>query len=464
MGPSLAEVRDVFVSAELNHALWERTIFGVYYWPVLRCHVGYELWDRLVDPTWTGTERRATGRLARLIFDLRVLSRSLRDLAGLVRRGHPARRCVLSHRRKAEGDGDDLALDRLTRHVIRQHAPEPVLVLDRAPRPELRATPGAVKGAPKGAARPGPAPCPDVVTVDGIYLMSRGVSRLLGPAVRLHPEFRTFLRIFGTRLPRRVRSDYARRIVGFMVERALFNLLFSRLACETLSLSAAYAQRSIVAAAHDQGLRVIDFQHGLLSRYSLFLTVPSPDTPTHYDPDVLSLSGRFWQTAATFPRSLTLTCDDRCRLPHAAPVEKVRNRVIFLSQGAIEPAFARHAIALAALRPDLEIVYRAHPKGPDSARAVRETGLSNLRVDTNGPVESTLRGAAVQVGVYSTALLAGMLLECRTVLLTLPGIEQMEGIIANGDAVRVSTVQELSDAIETAPKARDPTLYGYPWR
>lgn len=444
----LATVRDRLIEAEEAHDLFSRRLFGVYYWSLLRTELASELWEKRLE-SGKGGARGGRAAVRRLWTEMQLLPVSLGGLVTLLVRGSPARDAVLTHRRKINIDG--AVIDRLTRFVVRSTAPDPVLVLDRA-----RKGWGRSSAFTSGV--------PHVLPVEAIYIVAKYTAVALTWLVLRHPEYRRMVSLFPDLLSPRLQRAYAARIARFIVERRLLALMLARTRVERLVLTVGHAQRSIIAAAQACGIHVIEYQHGPIGPYNLAYTVARPDVVVPYSPDTLRVFGPYWCQATCFPANLSVEVDPRVVLRDSPAPQKTPGTVLFVSQAAIGFALAEVAEGLARRRPDLTVVYRAHPNDRASAERVAEWGLSNLRIDTHQTVEEAQRPAEFQVGVYSTALFAGFALGCRTVLVRLPGLLQMEPIIANGDVLVVDTAEELAARLEEAAVPRGAERYGCPWR
>ena len=85
---------------------------------------------------------------------------------------------------------------------------------------------------------------------------------------------------------------------------------------------------------------------------------------------------------------------------------------------------------------------------------------TNFELSAREPnIFALLASADTQVGVFSTTLLEGMALGCKTAIVALPGFEYMQRVVERGDASIARTPAEVVDAIGTARECKDPTYY-----
>lgn len=141
--------------------------------------------------------------------------------------------------------------------------------------------------------------------------------------------------------------------------------------------------------------------------------------------------------------------------PHAARSAGPR-RVLFISQRDIGPELAQLAAAVAARLPkgQFELAYRLHPSEAQGWRE-RYPSLANssVRVEEAGnrALYAAQAEADVQVGVYSTALMEGIAFGLDTVLVSLPGHEQLAFLVEQNLARRADDVVSLTNLLE-APR------------
>lgn len=141
--------------------------------------------------------------------------------------------------------------------------------------------------------------------------------------------------------------------------------------------------------------------------------------------------------------------------PGHARVQSPR-KVLFISQRDIGARLAQLAVEVQARLPQgaMELIYRLHPS---EAQGWRERypslARSGIRVE-----EASARGlyaaqadADVQVGVYSTALMEGIAFGLDTVLLSLPGHEQLAFLVEQNLARLANDAESLANMLQ-APR------------
>ena len=255
-------------------------------------------------------------------------------------------------------------------------------------------------------------------------------------------------------------------VQSFRVEREGFRRLLAWHRSETLFAINGYSQMSFLEGARQAGLRIIELQHGFISRFHLGYSWPG-QASVPYMPDELWCFGRFWPDATPLPRNMGVRIIGAPYIQAYAGTQgsqRVANRVLFTSQGVIGPKLLAAALECARRRPEHEIVFRLHPSEllEDYETLLAEHGRvpANFSLSHKTPnIFELMATAAIQVGVFSTTLLEGMVLGTRTVIIDLPGVDYMTGVVARGDALLVRDGAELAEKLDQAPLASDPSYY-----
>jgi hypothetical protein len=221
--------------------------------------------------------------------------------------------------------------------------------------------------------------------------------------------------------------------------------------------------------ARARGIAVAELQHGTLGAGHPGYNFAPGRKPSSF-PDYLLLFGALWRQATP---GLPLAADHTPAIGYAwlelqraqyAARERGEGRVrrvLFLSQRSIGRELSRAASALRRLLParTTEIVYRLHPsEGVGWQSAYPELAASGIRVERaeERPLYASQSDADVQVGVYSTALIEGVAFGLTTLLLELPGYEQLALLTASGIARSVADADALAEALQTASPGATP--------
>lgn len=252
------------------------------------------------------------------------------------------------------------------------------------------------------------------------------ISKVVSEEQALLPEFKAMLRRMGV------------RCVVTVVNYGLHNLVLAK-------------------AAHDLGIPVVELQHGTVYPQHCAYNLSGRDD--EHLPDWLFAWGAFWaKRTHNYARRGVLPMGYpflEAALARTKTESKVQTRlnVLFISQGTIGPRLSRLALDLQALLPAdrYKVVYKLHPNESASWRRLYPW-LIDSPVEV---VENSSRGvydlfgvSQFCVGVYSTALIEGLMWNLRTFAFrNLAGGDTMEGFFRAGAIVPVETVDELASGI-----------------
>jgi hypothetical protein len=252
-------------------------------------------------------------------------------------------------------------------------------------------------------------------------------------------------------------SWLAIKIAIFVEQRALWRKIIALSGARRLFVVTGYAQQAVIAAAKDAGLTTIELQHALIGPYHLGYSYPGRAI-VPYACDRLAVFGRYWQSSVELPGNMQSFVAGSTDMAHQSRLTGVRRpkSVLVVSQGTIGELLFRAVLDAAAQARDWHFKFRVHPG--ENVRLyqamLRQQGrvLSNVSLAApNDRLGDDLRASEVQLGVYSTALVEGMALGVRTLVLNLPGADQMQHLIARGDALLIDDPSEIPSALERAP-------------
>lgn len=224
--------------------------------------------------------------------------------------------------------------------------------------------------------------------------------------------------------------------------------LFQKRKPKRVYVVVSYGKIPIIAAAKELGIEVIEFQHGVITDYHFAYNFSNPYKKLRYFPDELWTFGEYWGKTKGFPIQSKIQVYGfpylNFQLKKYKNILKKKNQVLFLSQGTIGKELSKYAKKLAELMPGYNIIYKLHPGEYDRWKneypdLVEATNLKNFIVVDNNEnnLYSYFSESEYQVGVYSTAIFEGLTLNCKTILVDLPGIEYMIDLI-NQEIVAVA--------------------------
>jgi hypothetical protein len=199
-----------------------------------------------------------------------------------------------------------------------------------------------------------------------------------------------------------------------------------------------------IEAAKSLGIRTIDYQHGLMSKYHLGYGYPNV-RPEHRKiqgcPDEVWIWGKSWISPDWFPEaSATPRCTGH---PEANQVDdtpspslesRPERAILILTSWAMKTSYRTVTEALAERHPDWRIILKLHPRESVESYAdlaERHTNVTVVPGDTNVlDVAGTVRYV---VSICSSALFEVMLRDCQIAVLRAPAIEYAEEFVAAHD-------------------------------
>lgn len=264
--------------------------------------------------------------------------------------------------------------------------------------------------------------------------------------------------IFGTKF--KLHKMFLKSIKQHKTKFFFYDRLFRRIRPEKIFTVVAYVNGSLIAAAKQNKIPVIEIQHGNISSYHLGYSYPNCSRELDYFPDYFYAFGDYWKDVVKLP------IKENKIVPYGFPYfEKLKkdyknivrktNQILFISQGSIGKELANFAYKTALNLKDYNIVFKLHPGEYDRWKKeykdlLLAKELGNLTIVDNDDVNlyEYLAESQYQVGVYSTAVYEGLAFRCKTLLVDLPGLEHLNDLLDHGFAIKVNSVEQLKTALE----------------
>ena len=253
-------------------------------------------------------------------------------------------------------------------------------------------------------------------------------------------------------------------ILDFKYYYKKYDELFKKRTPKHIFVVVAYENKSMIAAAKDNGIKVIELQHGTIAKNHLGYDYPNPnDKNLKYFPDKIFSFGKYWGEVANYPIdkeniiAIGFPYLDETTKSYLGN-EKNKNQILFISQGVIGEHLSEFAYKLAKKLEDskdeFKIIYKLHSgeyanwqKNYSYLKKCEE--LANFHIIDNNKTSlyELFSKSEYQVGVFSTAIYEGLFFDCKTVILDLSGSEYMESLVEKNYVKKVATVDEFIDSI-----------------
>ncbi len=255
---------------------------------------------------------------------------------------------------------------------------------------------------------------------------------------------------------------FSMNIIKYKCYYKFYLKLLEKRKCKTVVLVVSYLPINIplIAAAKENGIQVIEIQHGTIGPYHLGYNFPNYDSELAYFPDIFYSFGEYWSETIEFP------IDKENIIPYGFPhlknrikqyeqISKIDKQILFISQGAIGKELSKFAYEVAQALDEYSIIYKLHPGEYDRWKdeykeLVLASKLKNVTVIDNNQRElySYFAESEYQIGVFSTAIYEGLAFNCKTLLVNLPGIEYMKYLIEKGIAKKITNIEQLKTQIK----------------
>jgi len=255
-------------------------------------------------------------------------------------------------------------------------------------------------------------------------------------------------------------GEYISSVVNnFKHEYAYYRKLFSKYSPKKIYIVNAYGKNSLIAAANDLGIDTIEIQHGTISSFHVGYSYPKEVTIPYF-PKRLSLWGKFWYDISQFPIDEKYVSYDgftflKKEIEKYSNIEKDETRVLFISQGTIGKSLVDTALKFANQNKEFKIIYRLHPSETEQWKSLypelcsfsmKNSNISIETVDT--PLYKSFAQSTFVVGVYSTALIEALAIDCKLILMDLPGVEYFQDLMDKGRVKKVKNADQLLNVIK----------------
>ncbi|WP_405292746.1 sialyltransferase [Methanobrevibacter sp.] len=253
-------------------------------------------------------------------------------------------------------------------------------------------------------------------------------------------------------------------ILNFQYDFKKYVELFKKRKPKMVFVVVAYENHAIVAAAKYLGIEVIELQHGTITDYHLGYSYPKKtrlngDIP--YFPDKLLSFGDYWMNEETSPISRENIVPIgfsyfQEQSKDFMDIDVIDNQILFISQGVIGKYLSKLAFEFAKSQKDLKIIYKLHPGEYETWRQnypelVEASQFDNFDVIDNSeiPLYRLLAQSNYQVGAFSTAIYEGLMFNCKTFILDVPGVEYLNDLIEKGYVFKINDVDDLNNNLDS---------------
>ena len=259
---------------------------------------------------------------------------------------------------------------------------------------------------------------------------------------------------------------------GFYWGKRLYGWLLKRTSAKYLLMINAYNEHTIVAAARDANIRVIEFQHGFLNRHHTgysWSTYALPYKKQMPLPDKLLLYGEYWKqelnTNGFWGNTLQVTGNpylDKYRHEHKPEQDKICKIVLTTQRIDIEPliAFMQQFLEIAKDKLKVHLYIKLHPfstfKKPFTDAFNADPRVTVLLSHESPTTNELLASSNFHTSIYSTCHYEAIALGTPTIILPFSGHDMVMPLFEAGHAAFVKTPQEFLETVSRYEQVKIP--------
>ena len=248
---------------------------------------------------------------------------------------------------------------------------------------------------------------------------------------------------------------------SFIAERHGYRKLLMPITANTVYMVNA-ARMSFQAAAQSLGMRVVEIQSGVFSKYSLQFSWPgSPNVD--YLPNEIYTWGEYFTAGIEHAANQSIRVigsTEEFDAVREANITRNHKQVVFLTQPLVGNDILRAALEFAQLKPKLKVIVKMHPRNDlaDFESIITAAGgaPSNFTLMQNERTSlEIIAESEVAVGAFSTALIEAAGLGTKVAVLRLPGWQHLSPLIDGGYASAFDGAADLAAGLDSLKVAAD---------
>ena len=234
-----------------------------------------------------------------------------------------------------------------------------------------------------------------------------------------------------------IKDILLKRTKKFLVTYPIYKKILQKTMPEEIYVVVSYGRSELIKAAKDLSIKVIEFQHGIFSKYHLGYSYPNYNRELDYFPDEFWVWNEFWKNLIDFPIS-----DESIKIfpfqylenqKKKYSLNKLKNQMVILCQGGLTDNIAKKILNNLEKFKKFKLIFKLHPEEYGRSHLyknlIRLQSLLDIKIVEDVDLYRLLAESEYQAGVFSTALYEGIEFGCKTILFNLPGIEYMDKFI-----------------------------------
>ena len=226
----------------------------------------------------------------------------------------------------------------------------------------------------------------------------------------------------------------------FIYEKSYYKNLLNLKKPKKIYIVCSYGKESLISAANDLGIDIIEIQHGGIDKYHLGYFFPKKDNIPYF-PNKIMMFGEYWYSNTQIP--LDKKNIEFIGYPYLQKqiakfnnIKENNDQILFISQGTIGKELTEKAIEFARENQDKKVVIRLHPGEfkrwkKEYEMLYKNRNLPNIEISDNNKktLYEYLFESKYLICVYSTVIYEALYLGKKIGILNLSGVEYIEDLI-----------------------------------
>ena len=215
-------------------------------------------------------------------------------------------------------------------------------------------------------------------------------------------------------------------IGDFLVEEAYFSRLLKNTNIETVYLVDHYSKNvALISACKKLDIRVVEFQHGIISKYHLGYSVLKPELEWACYPDLFLAWGEHWLNNTELPNSVDISYISPAYLNEKKTVKK-KNQLVIVSQSVIGKKIADFVVQNIDMTAFESLIFKLHPSEVDLLPYYQKVFENSPVSVSTEDIYPLLNESKSVLGVFSTVMLEAVDFACDVFYIDLPGSEYIQ--------------------------------------
>ena len=242
-------------------------------------------------------------------------------------------------------------------------------------------------------------------------------------------------------LPLFDKTEIMREIEKFKIQYNYYYSYFRKKNLKEIYIICSYGKEGIVAAAKDLNVKVIELQHGSITKYHLGYNYQT-EQEIPYFPEYFYSFGKYWEEIVAFPKNTKIKVYGfpylQNQLIKYKDIPEKKDQILFISQGHIGEKLLYKAIEFALKNKNKNIVYRLHPGElryslKNYMDILQKYTLSNFILeDCKEDLYKLVKESEHIFAVSSTTIYEALALGKNVGIVKLPSSEAVSDLIACG--------------------------------